>query len=184
MRPDYPLIRSTRPLPEAERAAILADPGFGKHFTDHMAWRSGPRRLGWTGQRVVPLRAVLDAPVGGGAALRAGDLRGNEGLPALRRQHLAVPAGVERARFARSAQRLALPELPDEAFIDSIVQLVRTDQDWVPAYGDEKSLYLRPFMFASEAFLGVRPASEVTYSVIASPAGPYFPAGSPGYGSG
>ena len=82
-------------------------------------------------------------------------------------------------RFANSARRLALPVLDEQTFIDSIVELVKVDQDWVPEYseGDERSLYLRPFMFASEAFLGVRPAAEVIYSVIASPAGPYFSGG-------
>lgn len=79
-------------------------------------------------------------------------------------------------RFARSAQRMALPELPTDSFVESIDLLVRTDADWVPS-GGETSLYLRPFMFASEAFLGVRPAEEVTYCLIASPAGPYFASG-------
>ncbi|KPC76786.1 branched-chain amino acid aminotransferase, partial [Streptomyces sp. NRRL WC-3753] len=79
-------------------------------------------------------------------------------------------------RFARSARRLALPELPADVFLESVTQLVRADRDWVPGEG-EQSLYLRPFMFASEAFLGVRPAAEVTYMVIASPVGPYFSGG-------
>ena len=81
------------------------------------------------------------------------------------------------ARFARSARRLALPELPEADFIESLRQLVSVDQEWVPGADGEKSLYLRPFMFASEAFLGVRPAQQVTYSVIASPAGSYFTSG-------
>jgi branched-chain amino acid aminotransferase len=82
------------------------------------------------------------------------------------------------ARFARSAARLALPELSETDFIQSLKELVALDQKWVPA-GDagEASLYLRPFMFASESFLGVRPAAKVTYCVIASPAGPYFSGG-------
>ena len=63
-------------------------------------------------------------------------------------------------------------------FIESLRVLVATDQKWVPAGGGgEASLYLRPFMFASESFLGVRPAAVVTYCVIASPAGPYFAGG-------
>lgn len=80
-------------------------------------------------------------------------------------------------RFAASARRLALPELPEEAFLRSVEQLVRADEAWVPDGSDERSLYLRPYMFASEAFLGVRPAAEIRYAVIASPAGAYFPAG-------
>ncbi len=83
------------------------------------------------------------------------------------------------ARMARSCERLALPVLPEEDFIGAITALVEIDEAWVPAADSgEMSLYLRPFMFASEAFLGVRPANEVTFSVIASPAGAYFAGGS------
>jgi branched-chain amino acid aminotransferase len=81
------------------------------------------------------------------------------------------------ARMVRSSQRLALPVLPVEDFVASVDALVRTDQRWVPEQAGEKSLYLRPFMFASEAFLGVRPAIEVTFLVIASPVGAYFSGG-------
>ena len=80
------------------------------------------------------------------------------------------------ARMQRSAHRLALPELPTDWFLGSIKALIDADRAWVP-HGDEKSLYIRPFMFASERFLGVRPGQHVTYSVIASPAGAYFPGG-------
>jgi len=80
------------------------------------------------------------------------------------------------ARMQKSARRLALPELPTEYFLDSLKQLIAVDGAWVPT-ADETSLYLRPFMFAKEAFLGVRPAAKVNYYVIASPAGAYFPGG-------
>jgi branched-chain amino acid aminotransferase len=79
-------------------------------------------------------------------------------------------------RFARSARRLALPVLEPDDFLGSIEALVAADVSWVPS-GGEKSLYLRPFMFASEAFLGVRAAHRVTYCCIASPAGSYFASG-------
>lgn len=80
-------------------------------------------------------------------------------------------------RFTRSAERLAMPPLPEEAFVESIRELVRADADWVPVPTDEQSLYLRPFMIADEAFIGVRPAQSYRYAVIASPAGPYFASG-------
>ncbi|MGL5860278.1 MAG: branched-chain amino acid aminotransferase, partial [Phycicoccus sp.] len=81
-------------------------------------------------------------------------------------------------RMQRSARRLALPELPVEDFLGSLRALLQVDAAWVPPTGTgETSLYLRPFMYASESFLGVRPAAEVTYSVIASPAGAYFQGG-------
>ena len=86
------------------------------------------------------------------------------------------------ARMVRSSQRLAFPELPVETFVELVDALVTVDQRWVPdnSVGNgegEKSLYLRPFMFASETFLGVRPAQHVTFMVIASPAGAYFKGG-------
>jgi branched-chain amino acid aminotransferase len=81
------------------------------------------------------------------------------------------------ARMVRSARRLALPVLPVEDFVASVDALVRVDERWVPEPTGEKSLYLRPFMFASETFLGVRPSRHVTYIVIASPAGAYFAKG-------
>jgi branched-chain amino acid aminotransferase len=71
---------------------------------------------------------------------------------------------------------MALPELPSEIFVDAIDLLVTTDQNWVPGKA-EQSLYVRPIMFASEVFLGVKPAGHVTFLVIASPAGAYFKGG-------
>jgi branched-chain amino acid aminotransferase len=80
------------------------------------------------------------------------------------------------ARLQRSAQRLALPELPTEYFLESLRELIAVDGAWVPT-APETSLYLRPFMFAKEAFLGVRAAKKVGYYLIASPAGAYFAGG-------
>jgi branched-chain amino acid aminotransferase len=71
---------------------------------------------------------------------------------------------------------MAMPALPEEAVPGSLHEIVKADRDWIPGR-PEGSLYLRPFMFASEVFLGVRPATEYLYSVIASPVGPYFARG-------
>lgn len=79
-------------------------------------------------------------------------------------------------RFQNSAKRLYLPELPIDDFIGSVAALVKRDVNWVPSRR-EYTLYMRPFMFASEPFLGVRAPQEVDYCVIASPSGPYFPGG-------
>src|SRR3546814_16333296 len=76
----------------------------------------------------------------------------------------------------RSARRLALPELPAAYFLQSLRELIAVDGAWVPS-GEDQSLYLRPFMFANEAFLGVRPANKVAYYLIASTAGPHFKGG-------
>jgi branched-chain amino acid aminotransferase len=80
------------------------------------------------------------------------------------------------ARFAQSAQRMAMPQLPPPAFLQSLREIIRIDQEWIPQ-SDEGSLYLRPFAYASEVFLGVRPSLEYLYLVIASPVGAYFSSG-------
>ncbi|MEY3914709.1 MAG: hypothetical protein RLZZ103_208, partial [Pseudomonadota bacterium] len=81
-------------------------------------------------------------------------------------------------RFQRSAKRLAMPELPEDMFLQACKQLVQVDKDWFPPV-DGGSIYLRPFMIASEVFLGVKPSAEYLFMVIASSAGNYFKSGAP-----
>lgn len=76
------------------------------------------------------------------------------------------------ARMTRSSKRLAFPVLDVADFVEAVDELVRVDRRWVPDAEGEKSLYVRPFMIATEKFLGVRPSQHVTFMVIASPAAP------------
>ncbi|MBC7632712.1 branched-chain amino acid aminotransferase [Aeromicrobium sp.] len=159
-----------------QRDAILSDPGFGNHFTDHMFLAEWTPDTGWSDARVVPYGPLSIDPAT--AVLHYGQ-EIFEGLKAYVHEDGSIwlfRPDANAARMQRSARRLALPELPVDWFLGSIRELVSADRDWVPA-GEEKSLYLRPFMFASEVFLGVRPSQHVTYSVIASPAGAYFAGG-------
>jgi len=172
----FVLKRNDQPLPQAQREGVLAAPGFGKHFTDHMVHVTWTRDDGWHDAQVRPYGPLQLDP---SAAVLHYAQEIFEGLKAYRHDDGSVWAFRPQAnaeRFQRSARRLALPELPVDDFVASIEALVEADQDWVPS-GGEASLYLRPFMFASEAFLGVRAAAEVTYCVIASPAGAYFSGG-------
>ena len=160
----------------AQRDEILANPGFGQSFTDHMVdicWSVGG---GWHRPRVQPYGPISLDPAA--AVLHYGQ-EIFEGIKAYRHAdgsvHTFRPDQNGR-RLQRSARRLALPELPVSYFIQSLRELIAVDGAWVPA-GDDQSLYLRPFMFAKEAFLGVRPAHKVNYYVIASPAGAYFTGG-------
>jgi branched-chain amino acid aminotransferase len=166
------------PLPDDQREAVLANPGFGKTFSDHMVLATWTPGRGWHDAKVTAYGPLSLYPA---AAVLHYAQEIFEGLKAFRHADGSVwtfRPQVNAARFARSARRLALPEMSETDFIESLTALVATDEKWVPAgNGGEASLYLRPFMFASEAFLGVRPASEVTYCVIASPAGPYFAGG-------
>ena len=168
--------KNPHPRSASERAAILDNPGFGTNFTDHMAVATWTLADGWHDAAVVPYGPFALDPA---TAVLHYAQEIFEGLKAYRHADDSVwlfRPEQNAARFARSAKRLALPELATEDFIGSIEALVAADVDWVPS-GGEKTLYLRPFMFASEAFLGVRAAHRVTYCCIASPAGSYFSSG-------
>jgi branched-chain amino acid aminotransferase len=172
----FQTFRNENPKSKAERDAILADPGFGKFFTDHMVDICWSERGGWHRPRVQPYGPIAMDPAA--AVLHYGQ-EVFEGLKAYRHADGSVwtfRPDANAYRMQRSARRLALPELPVDYFLDSLKQLIQNDVDWVPE-GGETSLYLRPFMFAKEAFLGVRPAAKVNYYLIASPAGAYFPGG-------
>jgi len=165
-----------QPKSVEQREAILADPGFGNFFTDHMVDICWSAHGGWHRPRVQPYGPIAMDPA---AAVLHYAQEIFEGLKAYRHADGSIwtfrpEANAE--RMQRSARRLALPELPTDYFLESLRQLIAVDADWVPT-ADETSLYLRPFMFAKEAFLGVRPANKVNYYVIASPAGAYFTGG-------
>ncbi|CAL9539378.1 branched-chain amino acid aminotransferase [Streptomyces sp. enrichment culture] len=168
---------SSNPLSAAQREAILANPGFGRHFTDHMVTIKWTEGRGWHDAQLTPY-APLSIDPANMTLHYAQEIF--EGLKAYRRPDGSVSLFRPEAnaeRFQRSARRLAMPELPVETFVEACDALVRQDEAWVPPHGGEESLYLRPFMIATEVGLGVRPANEYLFIVIASPAGAYFPGG-------
>ena len=174
--PEFRIQPSSNPVPAEQRAELLVEPGFGKYFSDHMCVVDWTVADGWTGHRVVPLTPISMHP--GAAVLHYGQ-EIFEGVKAFRHADDSIwlfRPEKHAARFARSARRLALPELPAETFLTSMLELLKLDEAWVPEFGTG-ALYLRPFMYATEPFLGVRPADEVSYAVIAGPAGSYFSSG-------
>ncbi|MEJ2869060.1 branched-chain amino acid aminotransferase [Actinomycetospora sp. OC33-EN08] len=171
-RVDFPHVPSPDPTPAAQRDGLLADPGFGRVFTDHVATATWTAGRGWHDTAV---RAAEPLTLHPAAAVLHYAQEVFEGLKAYRQPDGSVALfrpDLNAARFARSARRLALPELPPEAFVAAVSALVRADEAWVPE--PPASLYLRPFTVATEAFLGVRPAEEARFLVAASPAGPLF----------
>jgi branched-chain amino acid aminotransferase len=167
---------SANPLADAEREAILANPGFGRYFTDHMVTIRWTEGRGWHEAELVPYAPLSVDPAN--MTLHYAQTI-FEGLKAYRQADGSVATFRPEAnalRFQVSARRLAMPELPVETFMAACDALVKQDKAWVPAAG-EASLYLRPFMFATEVGLGVRPANEYLFIVIASPAGAYFAGG-------
>ncbi len=172
----FPLRPNPAPLPANEREMILADPGFGNVFTDHMVRLRWLADRGWHDGAVEPYGPLQLDPATN--SLHYGQSV-FEGLKAYRHADGGIYtfrplANAE--RFRRSARRLAMAELPDHLFLGSIEALLAQDGAWVPDDAD-KSLYLRPFMFSTEVGLGVRPADEYLYLLIASPAGAYFKGG-------
>ncbi|MDR7303068.1 branched-chain amino acid aminotransferase [Haloactinomyces albus] len=168
---------SPQPVTAQRRAEILADPGFGQHFTDHMTTIRWNGERGWHDARLEPYHSLELDPAT--TVLHYGQAI-FEGLKAYRQPDGSVASFRPEAnatRFRDSARRLAMPELPEELFLDSLRELVAVDSQWVPEKG-ESSLYLRPFMISTEASLGVnRPSSSYLYTLIASPAGSYFAGG-------
>ncbi len=169
--------RNPHPRTADERAAILADPGFGRHFTDHMVRIDWTADGGWSDGEIAPYGPLTLDPAT--MALHYGQ-EIFEGLKAYRQPDGSIAAfrpDANGARFQRSARRLAMAELPVDRFVEALGALVNIDHEWVPM-DPAQSLYLRPFMIATEVGLGVnKPSAEYAFVVIASPAGPYFRSG-------
>ncbi|WP_370247097.1 branched-chain amino acid aminotransferase [Nocardioides sp.] len=168
---------TTTPTSPERLAEILANPGFGTHFTDHMFTVEWTPDAGWHGARITPYGPLSLDPA---TAVLHYAQETFEGMKAYRHGDGSVwtfRPEENAARMERSSHRLALPVLPVADFVEAVDALVSVDHAWVPDNEGEKSLYLRPFMIATEAFLGVRPSQHVTFMVIASPAGAYFRGG-------
>ena len=166
------------PVAADVRAQILANPGFGTAFSDHMVQISYDEGKGWHSAEVVPYGPI---PLDPAAAVLHYAQEIFEGLKAFRLADGGIALfrpEANAARFNASATRLAMPTIPEGLFVAAVEELVKADRDWFPTV-DGGSLYLRPFMFASEAFLGVRPSKQYKFLVIASPAGNYFKSGAP-----
>jgi branched-chain amino acid aminotransferase len=174
---DFEIRPSAHPVPAAERAGMLRAPEFGQLFTDHMItlrWSAG---RGWHDGRLEPYGPFSLDPA---TAVLHYSQEFFEGLKAYRQDDGSITMfrpEANAARFNGSARRMAMPELPEETFVRALELLVAQDREWVPA-GDGYSLYLRPFMIATQRGLGVNhPSNEYLFCVIASPAASYFSGG-------
>jgi branched-chain amino acid aminotransferase len=157
----------------ATRDALVAEGGFGKYYTDHMVICQWDEKTGWAEPELIPYGPISLDPAT--AVFHYGQ-EIFEGMKAYRQPDGGIALFRPEAnakRFARSAARLALPEMPVELFMETVEALVKQDAGWVPKKVGE-SLYIRPFMIATEVGLGVRPSNKATYILIATPAGAYF----------
>jgi branched-chain amino acid aminotransferase len=161
------------PVPDAERDEKIAAGGFGKYYTDNMVTIDWSEAEGWSDAQLNAYGPITLDPAT--AVFHYGQ-EIFEGMKAYSQPDGSISLfrpDANALRFARSAARLALPELSIEEFIETITTLVKQDRKWVPKKVGE-SLYIRPFMFATEVGLGVRPSNRAKYVLIATPAGAYF----------
>jgi branched-chain amino acid aminotransferase len=169
---------NAHPVSVEARTTLLKDPGFGRAFTDHMVMIRYQEGRGWYDARVTA-RGPLSLDPASAVLHYAQEIF--EGLKAYRLEDGAMALfrpDANARRFNASARRLAMPELPESTFVEACKLLVQADRDWFPDL-DGGSLYLRPFMIASEVFLGVKPSSEYLFMVIAAASGNYFKSGTP-----
>ncbi|MBZ4019514.1 branched-chain amino acid aminotransferase [Streptomyces purpurogeneiscleroticus] len=163
--------------PDAERARVLADPVFGEVMTDHMVTIKWSRERGWHDARLGAYGPLTLDPT---AQVFHYGQEIFEGLKAYRRADGSIVSfrpDANAARLNTSAARMAMPALPEEAFLEALRLLVDADRDWVPT-GEGRSLYLRPFMIATQSSLGFyRPSDSYLFVVVAGPAGAYFKGG-------
>ncbi|HEV3381516.1 MAG TPA: branched-chain amino acid aminotransferase [Trebonia sp.] len=171
---DFEIRPSRSRVPAAERERILAAPGFGQVFTDHMITLRWSAERGWHDGKLEPYGPFTLDPAT--SVFHYGQEL-FEGLKAYRQDSGSIVMfrpQANAARFNAGARRMAMPELPESAFLRALELLVSQDRDWIPS-GEGNSLYLRPFMIATQPGLGVNyPSSEYLFCVIASPAGAYF----------
>lgn len=174
---EFDIRPSRQPVPAEQRDAILAAPEFGNVFTDHMITVQWTAEDGWHEPRLGPYQPL---PLYPGTAVFHYGQEIFEGTKAYRQENGPVVLFrplANAARFNESARRLAMPELPQEVFVRALELLVTQDQHWVPGEHG-RSLYLRPFMIATQHGLGFsRPSDSCLFCVIASPAPPYFGTG-------
>jgi branched-chain amino acid aminotransferase len=169
----FQLVDPPQAIPDDELAALLANPGFGRIFTDHMVTMQFDRDKGWHDGRLTGRRHISLDPA---AMVLHYAQEIFEGLKAFSQADgsVAMFRPYDNARrFRASADRMAMPELPDETFVEAITTIVQADRRWVPK-GEGQSLYLRPYMIATEPAIGIRPADQYLFVVIAGPVDPIF----------
>lgn len=150
--------------------------GFGKVFTDHMFVMEYNTGKGWHSPRIVPFGPIELSPAA--TCLHYGQ-EVFEGMKAYRAADGSIKLFRPDRNFARlndSNDRLCIPQVDEEFCLEALKQLIEVDKDWVPS-AEGASLYIRPFIFGAEDFLGVHPSSHHYFIIILSPSGAYYPEG-------
>lgn len=147
---------------------------FGKNFSDHMftaEYINGQ----WTNLEIKPYQPVMISPACSAIHYGQSIFEGIKAFRDLNTGEVRIFRPEENFnRFNISARRMEMPEIPEEVFMEGMKKLISIDKDWAPSQHDY-SLYIRPFMFANDDYIGVRPSATYKFMIILSPTGPYFP---------
>ncbi|MBQ7756804.1 MAG: branched-chain amino acid aminotransferase [Oscillospiraceae bacterium] len=150
--------------------------GFGRVFTDHMFVMYYDTGMGWHDARIVPFGDISLSPAA--MCLHYGQ-EIFEGLKAYRTADGDIQLFRPEENFKRmnlSAERMVIPALDEEFCVEAVKELIKVEKDWVP-HTDGASLYIRPFIFACDPFVGVKPADHYMFMIILSPSGAYYSTG-------
>lgn len=158
---------------DGPRREALRNLRFGAAPTSHMASVVFNREFGWHDPRIVPFGAFKISPMSRALHYGQGIFEGMKVYRSPDGSLAAFRPDLHAARFARSAERMAMPPLPQELFIGAVDALLAVDGTWVPE-GRGSALYMRPFMFATEEALGFRPSDQYQFCLFGSPAGTYY----------
>ncbi len=160
----------------APKTKVTENLGFGTYFSDHMFIMDYSKNIGWHDARIVPFGRIELHPA---ATVFHYGAEIFEGLKAYRCADGSIQLfrPIENVRrMNNSAERLQLPQIPEEDMLQAITEFVKFEKDWVP-YGAGESLYIRPFLFGNDEHLGVHSINNATFMIIASPSGSYYKEG-------
>ncbi|WP_338329900.1 branched-chain amino acid aminotransferase, partial [Commensalibacter sp. Nvir] len=168
--------KNPTPTPEEKRNLILNNPGFGKVFTDHMLMLHYNKEKNWHNATINAYGPIALDP---GVCVFHYGQEIFEGLKAYKTKDgrtLLFRPEANAKRFANSAKRMAMQPLPESLFLQAIYEFIKVEEPWIPD-PSVGSLYLRPFMIANSAYLGVKPSTDYLFMIIACPVGSYFSKG-------
>jgi branched-chain amino acid aminotransferase len=172
MKYEIKITKNTNPKSKPDPSTL----GFGDVFTDHMFLLDYDEGVGWHDARIVPYAPIALDPA---ASVLHYAQEMFEGLKTYKAQGGGVKLfrpDMNAKRTSRTNERLCIPPIDEEFYVDAIKALIDVDRDWVPDYPGT-SLYIRPFIIATEPFLGVRPSNSYKFIIILSPVGPYYKTG-------
>lgn len=165
--------RTTSPKQKPQDQSKL---GFGNYYTDHMFLMNYDEGEGWHNPRIVPYGPIPLDPAA--MCLHYGQevFEGMKAYRAADGRTLLFRPDKNMARLNSSNERLCIPAIDEEFAVEAVKALVKVDEDWIPTE-EGTSLYIRPFIFAVDAHVGVHPANHLIFAIILSPVGAYYPEG-------